>query len=117
VRTYRFRWLPDQAFTDWGSFEAALTALTDEQIAAEKAKWPQLGTVTDISGKDWPNTCVRHRDRKGLTQASLRFSWISGDGAIASLCAECGADLSAASLLVAIEERRAAVAARKAGAA
>lgn len=114
---WRFRWLPDREFDTLHDLEAALVDLTEEQIAAEKAKWPELDSVTDVSGSDWPNKCWRHRDRKAAIQAYVRTSWIYGDGAIASLCAECGKDVDAADVLAVVEERRAAVAARKAGAA
>jgi hypothetical protein len=117
VDTWRFRWLPDRDFKTFGDLQAAVAELSDEAIAAEKAKWPQLGEVLDVCERDWPNRCWRHRDRKAAIQACVATSWIRGDGAIASLCADCGQDVDAADVIAVVEERRAAVAARKSPAA
>lgn len=89
VETWRFRWLPDQVFSTFAELARALEPLTAEQIAAEKARWPRLTKVTDLAGKDWPNKCMRHRDRPGVIQASVETCWIPGLGLIASLCDEC----------------------------
>jgi hypothetical protein len=115
IETWRFRWLPDQVFSTIAELARALEPLTDEQIAAEKARWPRLGKVTDLIGKDWPNSCMRHRQRPGVIQASVSTCWIPGQGLIASLCEECrGAATSNGQGVVDImEERRLRVAAMR----
>lgn len=114
VSTWRFKWLPDRVFGTVSELAEAVEALTDEQIAAEKAKWPVLTKTTDTSGKDWPNTCWRHRDRKGVLQASAATCWIGGQGLIVSLCSECAEGVTAARVVEIVDERRAWAAARKA---
>lgn len=115
VETWRFRWLPDQVFSTVADLARALEQLTDEQIAAEKARWPRLGKVTDLTGKDWPNKCMRHRDRPGVIQASVGTCWIPGQGLIASLCEECrpAATGNGQGVVDIMEERRQRVAAMK----
>lgn len=117
IAMWRFKWLPDRVFSSINELAQAVEALTDDQIAAEKAKWPVLTGTTDISGKDWPNRCWRHRDRKAVLQAYVATCWIPGEGGIASLCDECAEGVSADDVIEVLEERRAQVAARKAGAA
>lgn len=117
VATWRFRWLPNRAFLSFRDLEVALEQVTDEQVAAEKAKWPALAEVTDLTDKEWPNKCWRHRDRPAAIQACVRCSWIHGDVVVASLCAECGKDVDADDVMEVIEERRAAAKARETGAA
>lgn len=110
---WRFMWLPERVFATWSDLAAGLAPLTDEAIAAEKAKWPQLGTVTDLA--DSPNRCMRHRDRPGVIQASVATCWIPGQGLVASLCEECrgAASGNGQGVVEIMEERRQRVAAMK----
>jgi hypothetical protein len=115
VETWRFRWLPDQVFSTVAELARALEQLTDEQIAAEKARWPSLGTVRELAGTNSPNTCMRHRDRPAVIQAGVDTCWIRGQGLIASLCEECrpAATGNGQGVVDIMEERRRKVAAMK----
>lgn len=113
VQTWRFKWLPDRVFNVFNEMAQAVEALTDDQIAAEKAKWPVLTRTTDISGNDWPNNCWRHRNQKAVLQASAATCWIGGQGVIVSVCNECADGITAARVVEIVDERRAWVAARK----
>ena len=115
IETWRFRWLPDREFSSVAELARALELLTPEDIAAEKARWPRLGTITDLTGKDWPNKCVRHRDRAGVIQAHVDTCWIPSLGLIASLCDECrpAAAGNGQGVVDIMEERRRRVAAMK----
>jgi hypothetical protein len=117
VPTWRFKWLPDRVFNTSNELIRAVEALTDEDIAAEKAKWPVLTSTTDTSGKDWPNTCWRHRDRKAALQASAATCWIGGQGVIVSLCGECAEGVTAVRVVEIVDERRGHVAASRKAAA
>jgi hypothetical protein len=115
VETWRFRWLPDQVFSTVAELASALEQLTDEQIAAEKARWPRLGNVRELAGTNSPNTCMRHRDRPAVIQAGVDTCWIPGLGLIASLCEECrpAATGNGQGVVDIMEERRRKVAAMK----
>lgn len=104
-----FRWLPDETFDSANALGIRLTSLTDEAIAAEKAKWPVLAEVKP----DLPmNKCLRHRDRKSSVRAMVHTCWIPMVAEFAGLCQECAPkhDKDAQAVLSAIEERRAYVA-------
>lgn len=113
IEIWRFRWLPGGEFGTVAELARALEPLTPEDIAAEKARWPRLGKITDLAGKDWPNKCMRHRDRLGVIQASVETCWIPGQGLIASLCEECrpAATGNGQGVVEIMEERRRKVAA------
>lgn len=115
IETWRFRWLPDRVFSTIAELARALEPLTPEDIAAEQARWPRLGKVTDLAGKDWPNRCMRHRDRAAVIQASVETCWIPSVGLIASLCDECrpAATGNGQGVVDILEERRQRVAAMK----
>lgn len=115
IETWRFRWLPDQVFSSIAELARALEPLTDEQIAAEKARWPRLGVVRELAGTNSPNTCMRHRDRPAVIQVGVDTCWIRGQGLIASLCEECrpAATGNGQGVVDIMEERRRKVAAMK----
>lgn len=115
VETFEFKWLPDQTFPSYAALCAAVDALTDEQIAAEKARWPQLAEGVReraaITGGCW-----LHIDRVGRYFASAHTCWIGACAAHAMLCEECAAEVvitGPSVVLRANEARRAHVAARR----
>ena len=115
IQTWRFMWLPDHVCASFQELADAVLPLTDADIAAEKACWPQLGAVRNLIGTNSPNTCMRHRDRPGVIQVGVDTCWIPGQGLIASLCDECrpAATGNGQGVVDIMEERRRQVAARK----
>lgn len=115
VQTWRFMWLPDRVCASFAELAEALLPLTDKDIAAEKERWPQLGAVRNLIGMNSPNTCMRHRGRPAVIQASVATCWIPGQGLIASLCEECrpAATGNGQGIVDIMEERRRQVAAMK----
>lgn len=108
IETYRFRWLPDREFNNYQALRIATSVLTDEAIAAEKARWPQLGEVRpDLPG----NKCTRHRDRPSVLRAEAKTCWIPFLGSFCGLCAECApaASGNGQGIVDIVEERRARV--------
>lgn len=115
IETWRFRWLPGGEFSTIAELARALEPMTDEQIAAEKARWPRLGIVRDLAGKNSPNRCMRHLDRPAVIQAIVDTCWIPSQGLIVSLCDECrpAATGNGQGVVDIMEERRQRVAAMK----
>lgn len=107
--TFMLRWLPEETFTTYAALRIFATRLTDEAIAAEKAKWPQ---VTIDVGDHAANRCLRHRDRPSRNRGRVTTCWIPMLMDTCGLCQECS-DAAAADPGVVpaiIEERRAYVA-------
>lgn len=113
---FQFKWLPDQSFGSYGALCAAVAELSDEAIAAEKAKWPQMRDNSLTERDDSTGTCFKHTDRPATHTGSIDTCWIPGTGEFARLCAECAgaaATGDASVIHAASAQRRADVAARK----
>lgn len=108
--TLTHKWMPGQEFNSYAALRIAASAVTDEMVAAEKAKWPK---VTVNVGDHAANRCMRHRDRVSRNRAHITTCWIPMLTDSLGLCQECS-DAVQADPLVApqiMEERRAYVAA------
>lgn len=112
---WRFKWLPDAEFITYDALRDGVAALTDEAVAAEKAKWPQPGEPTqerELEG----GKCWIHTDLRGTHLASVHTCWIPALLQHAVLCAECAAaaatDIDV--IVRAAEARKLAVAQRRA---
>jgi hypothetical protein len=118
VETYRFKWLPDQEFASYQALRNTVELLTDEDIAAERAKWPRLSDEGVRERTAGSGNCWTHKDRPSTHHAFARTSWISGDGLSAMLCAECAqqAATDVTVIVRASDQRRADVLARHSGA-
>lgn len=81
---YGFDWLPEREFKTYGELCVALRDVTDEQIAAEKAKWPQV--VTEREASDSPCRLCRS---PGKLQVTLQESPRPTDARIGTLCDAC----------------------------
>lgn len=89
VETWRFRWLPEGEFRTYEALRAAVAELTDEALAAERAKWPQMPEPPAPSSGN--SDCWLHPDRKATHRAWVQTCWHRFDGLTALLCAQCGA--------------------------
>jgi len=108
---YLHKWMPDQEFTSYSALRVAVSAVTDEMVVAEKAKWPQL--VSAVVGDHAANKCMRHRDRPSRMRASVATCWIPMLNDSCGLCQECSvhATGNGQGIVDMMEERRAYVAA------
>jgi len=116
IETYHFKWLPDHVFSGYAALRAAVEALTDEAIAAERANWPkQSAPLRERTGG---GSCWLHAGRPATHFGWVETCWIAGCGHAAALCTECAA--AAATDLGVIEranqQRKADVLARHGGA-
>lgn len=113
IETYRFAWLPHQVYGSYSALCAALEALTDEQVAAEKALWPQMREpIREDRGQ--VGGCWIHPDQPATHFGSALTCWIAARAAHAMLCEACAAEAGPAVIMRASEARRAQVAARRA---
>lgn len=115
IGVFRFKWLPDRDFATFGELQAAVAELTDEAIAAEKAKWPQLREPARLRHeRSSSGHCWTHKDQPATHTAHVWTCWIRGCGIIGILCAECAATTATDPMVVvrASEQRRADVKAR-----
>lgn len=91
VETFRFRWLPGGEFASYRDLREGVAALTEEQVAAEKAKWPQLSRETVEREASLGGKCWSHTDRPATHSGCIQRSWHEFDVSIAMLCEECAA--------------------------
>jgi hypothetical protein len=110
THVFMSKWIPGIEFPSMDALRSAFAALTSEDIAAEKAKWPQLLEV--VQGDYASNRCMRHRDRPSVLRASAGTSWITFLGDHCGLCEECrpAATGNGQGIVDIMEERRAYVA-------
>jgi hypothetical protein len=113
VETWRYRWLPGGEFTSYEGLRGAVAMLTAEQIAAERAKWPQMPEPPRPSDPRGTGKCWLHTDRPRTHSGWVQTGWHKFDGLTAMLCDECAAAAATDPSVVvrASEARRAYVAA------
>jgi len=113
--TWRYRWLPDREFGTYVALWQAVEALTDDAIAAERAKWPQMPEPPKPS-LGGIGCCWLHPDRPRTHYGWVQLCWHKYDGMSAMLCAGCAEDAAADPDIIvrASEKRKADVAARQA---
>lgn len=114
LESWRFRWLPDQVFATYSDLCAAVAALSDEAIAAEKTKWPRLHSIVEKSGPT-NGSCWLHPDRPARFRGSIETCWIRGCIDMALLCEQCAEAAQADPLVIqrAVRQRHADVARRR----
>jgi hypothetical protein len=117
VETWRFRWLPYVEARTYNELRDAVGALcNEEQVADQKAKWPQMPKppAPSLGGV---GRCWLHTDRPRTHSGWVQTSWHQFDGLTAMLCDECAAAAATdpTGIVRASEARRADVAARKTG--
>lgn len=91
IETWRWRWLPGQHFGGYQELRAAAAELSDEQVAAERAKWPQLLKPPRERIGGSATGCWLHQDRPATHNGTVQDSWLESDCTMALLCAECAA--------------------------
>lgn len=56
--TWSFAWLPEREFRTYDELRAAVAGLTDEQLAAEKARYPFVREIEPVEpGRKYANRC------------------------------------------------------------
>lgn len=89
VETWRYRWLPDGEFHTYADLRDAVNVLSDVQIAAERAKWPQRPKPPTPSQAPYGGKCWLHTDRPRTHSGWVQTCWHKFDGLTAMLCTEC----------------------------
>jgi hypothetical protein len=89
VESFLFRWLPNKAFSTYRDLCLALADISDEAIAIEKSKWPQL---IGIKSADGNNQCWLHHDRIATHSGTISTCWIKNCPQMALLCGDCASD-------------------------
>lgn len=89
IETWRYRWLPEATFGYYSELRQAVEALTEEQEAAERAKWPQMPLPPHPRTGPGNSRCWLHTDRPATHMGRVRTSWHLHDGTRAMLCGEC----------------------------
>lgn len=115
--TWRYRWLPGGEFATYEALRAAVAPLTAEQIAAEKAKWPQMIEPPEPSVESQSAKCWLHTDARRTHHGWVQASWHEYDCITALICEACAtaAATDPAVIVRASEARRAYCAQRTPG--
>lgn len=108
VQTWRYRWLPNRAFSSYAELLRIVNGLDDAAIERERAAWPKATEfVSETTNPCWLD------GQPGAVFITVQTSWCEYGGA--PLCATCG-ELAKADPGVVVragEKRAADVAARK----
>ncbi len=112
VGQFMFKWLPDKEFASYKDLVDAVAQLSDEAIAAEKAKWPRSGDRVRERLGEHHSPCWLHTDRNSTHTAFADTCWIGEIGQMAMICEECAqkATTDATVIIAAGDKRKAYVA-------
>lgn len=89
---WRYRWLPDVAVPSYPALRTLANCLHDAEIAAEKAKWPQMPEPPKPRMGGSSSGCWLHTDVPATHTGWVQLSWHRYDGTTAMLCAACAAE-------------------------
>lgn len=91
VRFY-YDWLPEQYFPDYRTLWDAVALLPDEQIEAEKAKYPLVRSAEPVAERNHNNKCrlcsALPEPKHGVLIVHLAGYWCPGDDRYCELCGD-----------------------------
>lgn len=91
IRFY-YDYLPEQFFPDYRTLWDAVAALSDEQHAAEKLKYPLLRSCVPVGERDYGNKCRLcpwpDGRKPGVVIVHLAGNWLPSDDRYTELCGD-----------------------------
>lgn len=93
VQAWSIDWLPNRTFGSLAALREAVAPLTDDAIAAERAKYPHVRLTRQIVASDFANRCRLCQStgailsqRNGALEVYIALSWRVEDVRYAELC-------------------------------